>query len=247
MGLGLHCVPGSQSTWRWGSLTSYSLFHSFINHQVITDLFPYPEAPGEPQIIVAILNKQPPGDVDRLLPRNFEETDPTSASALTFLHSTLPHCWDFQPRRRPSIRTLLLHISEFSSGMVAGADKSEVAISSGSKEEALIPKALQDPPRGSADRGEEFEGAGWVDVRASDVKQHDQILTRHEATVEELLRRFIRPDRLRILEHSDLGVGNYGKVVLGVLDEDSSTARGVAIKKLKARGALGRLAKVSNK
>ncbi|KAG8974269.1 hypothetical protein FRC05_007693 [Tulasnella sp. 425] len=66
------------------------------------------------------------------------------------------------------------------------------------------------------------------------------------ATLEELAHLLIPPERLRIVECSKLGAGNYGEVVLGTLDEASSTPRDVAVKKLKAEGTRGervRLAK----
>lgn len=55
------------------------------------------------------------------------------------------------------------------------------------------------------------------------------------------------PDRLCLVEGSELGAGNYGEVVLGILDESSPTPRDVAVKRLKAVGTRGervRLAKV---
>ncbi|KIO25404.1 hypothetical protein M407DRAFT_210667, partial [Tulasnella calospora MUT 4182] len=45
--------------------------------------------------------------------------------------------------------------------------------------------------------------------------------------------------RLRLIERSELGAGNYGHVVLGTLDEGSPTARRVAVKRLKAVGTRG--------
>lgn len=60
----------------------------------------------------------------------------------------------------------------------------------------------------------------------------------------------IPPDRLRIVDGSELGSGNYGEVVLGTLDEASPAAKNVAVKRLKARGVREdriRLAKVSIK
>ncbi|KAG8955098.1 hypothetical protein FRC04_009555 [Tulasnella sp. 424] len=66
------------------------------------------------------------------------------------------------------------------------------------------------------------------------------------ATLEELAHLLIPPERLRIVERSELGEGNYGEVVLGTLDEASSTPRDVAVKRLKAVGTRGervRLAK----
>ncbi|KAG8974266.1 hypothetical protein FRC05_007690, partial [Tulasnella sp. 425] len=66
------------------------------------------------------------------------------------------------------------------------------------------------------------------------------------ATLEELAHLLIPPERLRIVERSALGEGNYGEVVLGTLDEASSTPRDVAVKRLKAVGTRGervRLAK----
>lgn len=71
-----------------------------------------------------------------------------------------------------------------------------------------------------------------------------------KATLEELAHLLISPDRLRIIERSELGAGSYGEVVLGTLDEASSTPRDVAVKRLKAvgtRGERARLAKVSRK
>lgn len=67
--------------------------------------------------------------------------------------------------------------------------------------------------------------------------------------MEELAPLLIPPDRLSIVERSELGAGNYGEVVLGTLNEASSTPRDVAVKRLKAvgtRGERARLAKVSN-
>lgn len=71
-------------------------------------------------------------------------------------------------------------------------------------------------------------------------------MTRYKKTLEDLSHLFIPPGRFRILERSAFGAGNYGDVFRGVLDETSSTARGVAIKRLKAtREHRVRLAKVS--
>ncbi|KAG8920117.1 hypothetical protein FRC00_010478, partial [Tulasnella sp. 408] len=66
------------------------------------------------------------------------------------------------------------------------------------------------------------------------------------ATLEELSHLLIPPDRLRVVDGSELGSGNYGEVVLGILDESSPTPRDVAVKRLKAVGTRGervRLAK----
>ncbi|KAG9027113.1 hypothetical protein FS837_004371, partial [Tulasnella sp. UAMH 9824] len=66
------------------------------------------------------------------------------------------------------------------------------------------------------------------------------------ATLEELSHLLIPPDRLRAVDGSELGSGNYGEVVLGILDESSPTPRDVAVKRLKAVGTRGerlRLAK----
>ncbi|KAG9027114.1 hypothetical protein FS837_004372 [Tulasnella sp. UAMH 9824] len=65
------------------------------------------------------------------------------------------------------------------------------------------------------------------------------------ATLEELADLLLPTERLRLIEHP-LGSGNYGEVVLGTLDETSSTPRDVAVKRLKAVGTRGervRLAK----
>ncbi|KAG8955091.1 hypothetical protein FRC04_009548 [Tulasnella sp. 424] len=59
------------------------------------------------------------------------------------------------------------------------------------------------------------------------------------ATLEELAQRLIPRQRLRIVERSELGTGNYGQVVLGVLDEASPAARDVAVKRLNAVGTRG--------
>ncbi|KIO21817.1 hypothetical protein M407DRAFT_28585 [Tulasnella calospora MUT 4182] len=66
------------------------------------------------------------------------------------------------------------------------------------------------------------------------------------ATLEELAHLLIPPERLRLVEGSELGSGNYGEVVLGTLDEHSPNPRDVAVKRLKAVGTRGervRLAK----
>ncbi|KAG9036571.1 hypothetical protein FS837_001642 [Tulasnella sp. UAMH 9824] len=65
------------------------------------------------------------------------------------------------------------------------------------------------------------------------------------ASLEELAHLLIPTERLLLLERS-LGSGNYGEVVLGILDETSPTPREVAVKRLKAVGTRGervRLAK----
>ncbi|KAG8916810.1 hypothetical protein FRC01_002860 [Tulasnella sp. 417] len=87
--------------WAWGRTV----------FQVLTSHVPYAEAVGEGPFYLAIAQKKFPGDVTLLLPNDSESVDPNSALTLRFLRSTLPRCWDFDSRKRPSIRTLLLEIS----------------------------------------------------------------------------------------------------------------------------------------
>ncbi|KAG8955092.1 hypothetical protein FRC04_009549 [Tulasnella sp. 424] len=51
------------------------------------------------------------------------------------------------------------------------------------------------------------------------------------ATLEELAHLLIPPQRLRIVENSELGQGNYGRVVLGTLNKASWILREVAVKR----------------
>ncbi|KAG8953763.1 hypothetical protein FRC00_006163 [Tulasnella sp. 408] len=87
--------------WAWGCTV----------FQVLTGYTPYAEAVGEGPFYLAIAQKKLPGDVALLLPKNSESTTSGSSVTLRFLYVTLPQCWDFHPRKRPSVCTLLSHIS----------------------------------------------------------------------------------------------------------------------------------------
>lgn len=81
---------------------------------------------------MAIYQKKLPGDVKLLLSRTSGEAGSESALALRFLYSTLPQCWDFNPRSRPSVSTLLTHIST-SSPVAATSDHRGGGTTSGGK------------------------------------------------------------------------------------------------------------------
>lgn len=63
---------------------------------------------------MAIVQGKFPGDITLCLPNDKERVDSDSALALRFLYSTLPQCWEFDPQNRPSICTLLSHLSGLS-------------------------------------------------------------------------------------------------------------------------------------
>lgn len=119
---------------------------------------PYTEALGELQLCMAIFEKLLPGDVNLLLLSNFKGADSESALALRFLHSSLPQCWDFEPQRRPSMRTLLSHISHLSDGTVPATGGNEKA---GPNEKKPLPDVSQRLSVGCADNG---EGDGSVNL-----------------------------------------------------------------------------------
>ncbi|KAG8955094.1 hypothetical protein FRC04_009551 [Tulasnella sp. 424] len=159
------------------------------NVTILTDKRPFDEY-GDYQVFYSIVQREAPGQPDMLLSLVADVPKPEYASTLRLLHSYLPLCWEYEPRKRPSISLPRRQVFMFSFEDDAG----------------------------------------------------DSVV----ATLEELAHLLIPPERLRIVDRSTLGEGNYGEVVLGTLDEASSTPRDVAVKRLKAVGTRGervRLAK----
>ncbi|KAG8916809.1 hypothetical protein FRC01_002859 [Tulasnella sp. 417] len=141
-------------------------------------------------LLRSMINRDPPGPPETLLDLVPGAPKPEYASTLRLLHSFIPLCWDYEPRKRPQISLVRRQAFMFSFESDAG----------------------------------------------------DSVV----ATLEELAHLLIPPERLRLVERSELGSGNYGEVVLGTLDESTNTPRDVAVKKLKAVGTRGervRLAK----
>lgn len=132
-----------------------------IYSQVLTGRYPYPEAPREGQICVAMIQKQQPCDVNLLLPNKFEEADYDTVLALESLYSTLPRCWDLDPQRRPSINSLMSQITNPSLGRVTTVSRTGKVSSDGSREGESPPQNSSrkpvDPLRGT-------QGAELVDV-----------------------------------------------------------------------------------
>lgn len=83
--------------------------------KVLTGRIPYAEIADDVQFYLATGRGELPGNVAFLLPSNAEGGDPAPARTLRFLFSALPECWDFDPQNRPSICTLLSHLSDLSS------------------------------------------------------------------------------------------------------------------------------------
>lgn len=125
---------------------------------------------------MAIVQKQPPGDITLLLSNNFQGADPESALALRFLRSAIPKCWDFEPRRRPSMSILLSQMSDISSVTVDVARENECGRIGGSNGGATFAEA-REIPSGGADQNE-VERESDQDVSEN---YHPQ---REEATVE---------------------------------------------------------------
>lgn len=147
---------------------------------MITDIFPYPEALREPQIYVAINNKRPPGDINQLLPGNFEEGGPKSAFVLQYLHRTLPQCWDFEPRRRPTMSTLLSHISDLSSWTVSGACREDDFNLNGSREgTTTFPEVSQNSSGRLTSHKEAAQSADWAGKSTSTTSEN--LLEREES------------------------------------------------------------------
>ncbi|KAG9040421.1 hypothetical protein FS837_000673 [Tulasnella sp. UAMH 9824] len=136
---------------------------------VLTNIFPYPDAAGDQQICMAIVMKQSPGDVELLYPNNFrfEEKDPSSALTLQFLHTSLPECWDFEPQDRPTMSTLLLHISNPSAWIDWWASKKKDPSHNDPKEGKMAMKALKAPLGGPFAHAESAQCADWVGVQTS--------------------------------------------------------------------------------
>ncbi|KAG8974265.1 hypothetical protein FRC05_007689 [Tulasnella sp. 425] len=163
---------------------------SSLSDQILTDKRPFEECEGGLQVFSSIIQRKAPGQPDMLLSLVPDAPKPEYASTLRLLHSYLPLCWEYEPKKRPPISLLRHQVFMFSFEEDAG----------------------------------------------------DSVV----ATLEELAHLLIPPERLRIVDGSQLGEGNYGEVVLGTLDEASSTPRDVAVKRLKAVGTRGervRLAK----
>ncbi|KAG8974268.1 hypothetical protein FRC05_007692 [Tulasnella sp. 425] len=157
---------------------------------ILTDKRPFDEGKRSLQVFNSIIQRKLPGQPDILLSLVPDAPKPEYASTLRLLHSYLPLCWEYEPKKRPPISLLRCQVFMFSFEDDAG----------------------------------------------------DSVV----ATLEELAHLLIPPERLRIVERSGLGEGNYGEVVLGTLDEASSSPRDVAVKRLKAVGTRGdrvRLAK----
>ncbi|KAG8955100.1 Receptor-interacting serine/threonine-protein kinase 3 [Tulasnella sp. 424] len=157
---------------------------------ILTDKRPFDDSEGDLQVFNSLIQRKAPGQPDMLLSLIPDAPKPEYASTLRLLHSYLPLCWEYEPKKRPPISLLRCQVFMFS---------------------------FEDDAGGSV-----------------------------VATLEELAHLLIPPERLRIIEHSELGEGSYGEVVLGTLDEASSSPRDVAVKRLKAVGTRGervRLAK----
>ncbi|KIO17629.1 hypothetical protein M407DRAFT_32688 [Tulasnella calospora MUT 4182] len=136
------CTHGLESdVWAWAC----TVFH------VLTGSIPYANALGQRQLCMAIVQKQLPGDINLLLPSNFEGADSESAHALRFFHSVIPRCWDFKTQRRPSMSALLSQMSNLSSETVDTASGNEGGGPGGSGDEATLAEASKDPPGGRAD------------------------------------------------------------------------------------------------
>ncbi|KAG8901763.1 hypothetical protein FRC00_004817 [Tulasnella sp. 408] len=137
-----------------------------LESDVLTSKFPYDESPGDVQLCMAMVNKRPPGDVNLLLPNKFEDASPESALTLQFLHSTLPHCWNFEPQLRPCTRVLLFQLSNPSYGGVPPASNEDIE-SSASMEGTSFPLASPNPAGVLVDSGECAQGAaGGVAVHS---------------------------------------------------------------------------------
>ncbi|KAG8901760.1 hypothetical protein FRC00_004814 [Tulasnella sp. 408] len=112
-----------------------------------------------------MIRKQPPGDVDLMLPNNFEEVDADSISTLQSLHSILPQCWNFEPERRPRMR-VLSQICKLSTGAESVSIGNEGAGLSGLRRGTTLQKALQGSSAACADNNEGAQAADMVDVQA---------------------------------------------------------------------------------
>ncbi|KAG8974267.1 hypothetical protein FRC05_007691 [Tulasnella sp. 425] len=170
----------ASDVWSWGC----------VAFEIITNKRPFADREGDVQVLNSIIQRKAPGQPDILLSLVPNAPKPEYASTLRLLHSYLPLCWEYEPKKRPSISLLRRQVFMFSFEDDAG----------------------------------------------------DSVV----ATLEELAHLLIPPERLYIVERSALGEGNYGEVVLGTLDEASSSPRDVAVKRLKAVGTRGervRLAK----
>lgn len=83
-----------------------------------------------------------------------------AALALRFLHSKLPDCWNFEPRRRPSIRDLLSQISNLSPGAVLSPSSHEDVDPNGSGEGMILLEALQTQSDERVNHDEAAQGDG---------------------------------------------------------------------------------------
>ncbi|KAG8915075.1 hypothetical protein FRC00_008153 [Tulasnella sp. 408] len=148
--------------WAWGC-TAF---------EVLTGSFPYPEASGEPQILLAMIKKQRPGNVHLLDPDNFEEADPKSAFALRFLHSTVPRCWEYEQAHRPSMSKLFSQISNLSSWTVYAASINEDSNSDGPREERTTLEGSENALQQAVNQDEVAQSAGRDDLPTSTVSEH---------------------------------------------------------------------------
>ncbi|KAG8897139.1 hypothetical protein FRC00_004765 [Tulasnella sp. 408] len=156
--------------WAWAC----TVFH------ILTGTIPYAKYLGERQLCMAIVLKQPPGDIALLLPNSFERVDSESRLALQFLHSVIPSCWDFESQHRPKMCNLLSQMSNLSHETVNAAHQDEDVPSGGSGDGASLPEASQNASRGLADSGESAgQGVGSVDVL--DDPAPENLLTREHA------------------------------------------------------------------
>ncbi|KAG8921590.1 hypothetical protein FRC01_000177 [Tulasnella sp. 417] len=144
--------------------------------QVLTGSIPYAKHPKEPQLCMAMVRNEPPGDIASLLQNNFEGVDAKCALVLRFLHRVVPRCWNFEPQCRPSMSHLLSQISNLSSEAAGAAYWSEGGDLGGSSHTATLPKGAENPSRGRGDHGEVAHASGQEDVparAASDRKDAD--------------------------------------------------------------------------
>ncbi|KAG9024496.1 hypothetical protein FS837_005343 [Tulasnella sp. UAMH 9824] len=73
------------------------------NDQILTGDKVFKERRNNVYIIYALMQQEPPASPARLLGLVPEAPKPEFASTLRLLHSYIPICWEYEPRKRPSI------------------------------------------------------------------------------------------------------------------------------------------------
>ncbi|KAG9041838.1 hypothetical protein FS837_011687 [Tulasnella sp. UAMH 9824] len=144
-----NCMHSLESdVWAWAC----TAFH------VLTGSIPYANSLMDPQLCMSMIRKERPGDIDLILPNNFEGAASDSAFDLWFLHSAIPQCWDFEPRSRPTMCTLHSKIHNLSSESDTAAVASDGVGPGASSAGAKLPKTSKAPSGKRAEGDNDAQG-----------------------------------------------------------------------------------------